>query len=207
MGDGGNTHERFLFRAMQLAIISVVITGLATRNVGVLVNGVFALGVTVLPALLERDFRISLDPMLTLWITAAVFLHAIGMVGLYEVVWWWDHLTHLLSATIVAGVGYATARALDEHSDAVAFPPRFMFIYILLFTLAFGVVWEVLEFAAHGVARHIGVEPVLIQYGLNDTVTDLIFDVTGALLVAVFGTGVLSRTIETLATRLSGSTE
>ena len=108
-----------LVRYLQFAIASVAFVGLVTRNVGVLINGSFALGVTFLPGVLKRDYRLSLSPTLTLWITVAVFLHAIGMLGLYDEVWWWDHLTHLLSATLVAGVGYATARAFDEHSDAV----------------------------------------------------------------------------------------
>ncbi|WP_458207056.1 hypothetical protein [Haladaptatus sp. NG-SE-30] len=196
---------QMLVRGMQLAIVCVIAIGVASRNVGVLVNGVFALGVTFLPAVLRRDYRISLGPALTLWITAAVFLHAIGMLGLYDVVWWWDHLTHTLSATLVAGVGYATARAFDEHSDAVYFPPRFIFVYVLLFTLAFGVVWEVLEFVAREFARAAGMKPVLIQYGLEDTIVDLIFDAAGAILVALFGSGALSGTIETLVARLKRS--
>ncbi|WP_458190222.1 hypothetical protein [Haladaptatus sp. NG-WS-4] len=205
MGNATDDHPQLLVRGMQFSIVGVVAIGIVNRNVGVLVNGIFALGVTVLPGVLERDYRISLDPVLTLWITAAVFLHAIGMLGLYDVVWWWDHLTHTLSAMLVAGVGYATARAFDEHSDAVYFPPRFMFVYVLLFTLAFGVVWEVLEFAARGFASVVGIEPVLIQYGLEDTIVDLVFDAAGAALVSLFGTGMLSGTIETLVGRLARS--
>ncbi|KZN24661.1 hypothetical protein A4G99_09950 [Haladaptatus sp. R4] len=192
-----------LVRFLQFAIASVAFVGLVTRNVGVLINGSFALGVTFLPGVLKRDYRLSLSPTLTLWITVAVFLHAIGMLGLYDEVWWWDHLTHLLSATLVAGVGYATARAFDEHSDAVYFPPRFMFVYALLFTLAAGVIWEVLEFTARASAGFIGVKPVLIQYGLSDTILDLIFDAAGAVLVALFGTTLLAETVETLLARLS----
>jgi hypothetical protein len=198
-----DTSSYRIVRLMQLAIASIALVGLATRNVGVVVNGVFAFGITVLPGILERDYRLSLDPWLTLWITVAVFLHAVGMLGLYEEVWWWDHLTHLLSATLVAGVGYATARAFDEHSDAVYFPPRFMFVYVLLFTLASGVLWEVLEFVARMSARSVGMKPVLIQYGLDDTVVDLIFDAAGAVLVALFGTSLLSQTVEALLARLS----
>ena len=192
-----------LVRFLQLVIASIAFVGLATLNAGVLVNGVFALAVTFLPGVLKRDYRLSLSPVLTLWITVAVFLHVLGMLGLYEEFWWWDHLTHMLSATLVAGVGYATARAFDEYSDAVYFPPRFMFVYVFLFTLAAGVVWEVLEFAARMGARLVGVQPVLIQYGLSDTIIDLIFDAVGGVLVAVFGTSLLAGTVETLRARFS----
>jgi hypothetical protein len=51
-----------------------------------------------------------------------------------------------------------------------------------------GVAWEVLEFAARGLAETLGVDAVLVRYGLEDTVTDLVFDAVGALLVAAFAT-------------------
>jgi hypothetical protein len=188
---------------MQTAIVGILFVGLWSRNIAVVVNAVLALGVTFLPAVLERDWDFPLDTGLTLWITTAVLLHAIGMLGLYGTVSWWDHLTHTLSATVVAGVGYATARAVDEHSDAVYFPPRFMFVYVLLFTLAFGVFWEVLEFGVHGLSNALGIDAVLVQYSLEDTVVDLIFDTVGAVLVALFGTPTLRSVVETLTTRLA----
>ncbi|WP_049894203.1 hypothetical protein [Halogranum rubrum] len=193
-------------RGMQIAIVGFLLVGVWTRNVAVVVNAVLSLAVTFLPAVLERDWGLRLDTGLTLWLTTAVLLHTAGMLGLYGSIPWWDHLTHTLSATIVAGVGYATARAFDEHSDAVYFPPRFMFVYVLLFTLAFGVFWEVLEFGVHGLSDSLGVDAVLIQYSLEDTVVDLIFDTIGAVLVALFGTTTLRSAVETLTTRLAGQT-
>ncbi|SEO92572.1 hypothetical protein SAMN04487948_10810 [Halogranum amylolyticum] len=191
-------------RSMQAAIGGILLVGLWTRNIAVVVNAVLALAVTFLPAILERDWNLPLDAGLTLWITTAVLLHTVGMLGLYGTVWWWDHLTHTLSATIVAGVGYATARAIDEHTDAVAFPPRFLFVYVILFTLALGVLWEVLEFAVHGLSGYFGVDAVLVQYSLEDTIVDLVFDLVGAILVALFGTTTLRSVVDTLTTRLAG---
>ncbi|WP_273838560.1 hypothetical protein [Halococcus sp. PRR34] len=198
-------HQRIASRAMQIAIALILIVGLATRNASVVVNAALALAATFLPALLARDYRISLDAGLTLWITTALFLHTIGMLGLYDDVWWWDHVTHTLSATIVAAVGYVTARAIDVHRDDIYLPPRFLALYILIFTLAFGVFWEVLEFAARIGSVALGVEPVLVQYGLDDSLLDLVFDSVGAVLVAAFGTGVVSDVVDTLAARLESA--
>jgi hypothetical protein len=122
-------------------------------------------------------------------------------------VWWWDHLTHTLSATVVAGVGYATARAFDEHSDAVYLPQPFLGLYVLLFTLALGVFWEVLEFGARAAAAALGTRPVLFQYGLEDTLLDLVFDTAGAALVALFGSGRLRPVVDSLAARLERTTD
>jgi len=190
-------------RLLQLAIGGILVVGLLTRNLGVLVNAVLALAITFLPAVLKRDYRINLGAGITLWITLALFLHTFGMLGFYGEVWWYDHVTHTLSATIVAASGYVTARTVDEWSDALYLPPRFMFIFVLLFTLGLGVFWEVLEFAARICADLLGFDPVLVQYGLNDSLLDLLFNTLGAVLVAGFGTQAFTGLIETLTDRLN----
>ncbi|MFB6133612.1 MAG: hypothetical protein ABEJ55_01310 [Halanaeroarchaeum sp.] len=201
--------QRRANRAMQLSLVGFVFVGVYEGSLGVTLNAAIGLGVTQLPALLERDFDIPMDPALTLWISAAVFLHAFGTLGLpwmtenvYRTVWWWDHVTHALSSSLVAGAGYATARALDEHVHSLDFTPRFLFAFILLLTLAFGVLWEVLEFGLAGVASILGTETVLTQYGVSDTMFDLIFDAIGAGLVATLGAAHLVEVTESIQRRL-----
>jgi uncharacterized membrane protein YjdF len=121
----------------------------------------------------------------------------------YRSVWWWDHLTHALSASIVAAVGYTTARALDEHSDAIHLPARFTFVFVLLFVLAFGVFWEVIEFLVSLLAAAAGADSVLTQYGLEDTLLDLVFNTAGAVVVALWGTAHLSDVIGAVEDRLA----
>jgi len=190
----GPRRQRQFVRAMQLVLLGFVFIGLDRGDLRIVVNASVALGVTYLPAVLERDYGVPLDAGLTLWITLAVFLHAIGTTGLpgwegglYDSVPWWDNLTHALSASVVAAVGYATARAIDAHSDAVYLPPRFTFVFVLLFVMAFGVLWEVLEFAIGEAATAFGFQAVLIQHGIADSMTDLIFDAVGAVVVGTWG--------------------
>lgn len=202
MDRAGDRYARAATRGMRWGVAALLLFGLYARNVSVALNAALALGVTLLPAALRRDWDVRLGAGSTLWIAAAVFLHTVGMVGAYTAVGWWDHLTHTLSATIVAGVGYATVRAFDEYSDAVSFPPRFVSVYVLLFTLALGVLWEVLEFAARAASDALGIDAVLVQYGVGDTVLDLVFDAVGASMVALFGTGPLSGLVESIRIRL-----
>ncbi|AZH26388.1 hypothetical protein [Haloplanus aerogenes] len=201
--------QRQLTRVMQVLLVVMVGLGLERGNLGIVVNATIGLGVTGLPAVLERDYHIPMDPALTLWITIAVFLHALGTAGLpgsetnfYRSIPWWDHLTHTLSSSIVAAAGYATARAVELHSDAVSLPGRFMFVFILLFVLAFGVFWEVIEFGVAGLAALSGTQSVLTQYGLDDTMLDLLFDTLGGVVVAVWGTAHLTDVTGAIAARL-----
>ncbi|SFG40631.1 hypothetical protein SAMN04488063_1939 [Halopelagius inordinatus] len=197
--------------AMQTALVGFLFVGLWTLNVGVFVNTLFALGVTFLPGLFEHDYSVPLDAGLVLWITGAVFLHAWGTVGLpgigsfYANVWWWDHLTHTLSATLVAAVGYSVARALDEHTESIYLPDRFMFVFILLFVVAAGVFWEVVEFLIGLAAGLTGADAVLTQYGLRDSMMDLLFNTAGGVVVALWGSSQLSGVVEHLVSRLDSS--
>lgn len=206
--------QRQAVRLMEFGLVGLLFIGLERGSTGIIVNAGVALLVAQLPPLLERDYNIPMDAGLTLWITAAVFFHALGTVGLpgselsfYRSLWWWDHLTHALSSSVVAAVGYATARAFDAHSDAVHLPPRFMFVFILLFVVAFGVLWEVVEFGLGGAASLLGSGSVLTQYGLRDTMLDLVFDVLGGVVVAVWGTAYLTDVVGALQERLGRPTQ
>lgn len=196
-------------RLLQVAIAGILVVGLVRVNLSVVVNAVLALGATFLPALLARDFDIQVDAGLVLLLTTALFLHTLGMLGLYSGVWWYDHVTHTLSAMLVAGVGYTATRAVDRYSDAIYLPREFLALYIVLFTLAAGVFWEVLEFLARELAEWLALDPVLVQYGLGDTLVDLVFDTVGAVAVALFGTerfdGLVDRLSEWLHRRVERS--
>jgi len=186
--------QQQLTRLMEFILTGLLFIGLERRSVGISINAAIGLLVLQMPPLLERDYSVSMDPRLTLWITTAVFLHSLGTVGVpggegfYRSIPGYDHVTHALSASVVAGAGYATIRALDEHWPDVHLPDRFVFVFILMFVLAFGVFWEVIEFTTSAAATIIGGSPVLTQYGLEDTMKDLIFNTIGAVIVATWGT-------------------
>ena len=194
-------NQRRLTRAMQLLLVGVVVYGVVFSQKKAISNGTIALAITFVPALLEHNYDFPLDPWLGLWITLAVFLHTLGSAALYTQVGWWDHLTHAMSASLVAGVGYTFARAIDIHSDDIHLPHRFFFVYVLVVVLAFGVLWELFEFLLDVAAESTGVEMPLAQHGLDDTVRDLVFNSVGALTVAALGQAHLSDVAETVRER------
>jgi hypothetical protein len=201
--------QRRVVWLMEASLVGMFFIGIERGNTGIIVNTAIALAISQLPAVLESDYDISLDAGLTLWITGAVWLHALGTVGMpgadqnfYATIWWWDHLTHALSSSIVAAVGYTTVRAIDQHSEDIYLPPRFMFVFILLFVLAFGVLWEVIEFTLSEFAALAGATSVLTQYGLEDSMLDLVFNTIGAVVVAVWGTAHLTDVVGGVASAI-----
>lgn len=179
-------------RLLQLGITVMLLIGLVRIDPRLVVNAAFALVGTALPAILARDARVHLGAGMTTLIAAALFFHTVGMVGVYDSIGWWDHLTHVFSAAMVAALGYSLTRAVDRHVDALVLPPRFTVAFVVIATLAVGVLWEILEFLGRTVTGWLGTEPLLVQYGLDDTMLDLVFDVVGAVLIGLFGLSHLS---------------
>jgi hypothetical protein len=140
-------------------------------------NAGLALLGTYLPGWLERRLGVAFAPWQRVYVEAAMLTHATGMLGPYEDVWWWDHLTHTHSSSILAGLVFAAARRRDTAPG-----PR-----VVAAVLVVGLGWELLEYAIHRSADRLGVEPLLVPYGRRDTALDLCFDLLGGLLVLALG--------------------
>lgn len=189
-------------RLMQLSLTILFVSGLYYGSPKVIINAGIGLAITFAPAMIERRYDLAVDAFLSLWITAAVFFHSLGSFGFYGAVWWWDHLTHALSASVVAAIGYTFIRTVDLHSDQVNLPRKFMFVFILLTVIAFGVVWELFEYALDIIAEVTGVSMPLAQHGLDDTMKDMMYNTLGAAVTAVFGHIYLSGIAENIKEKL-----
>lgn len=166
-----------IVRATRSALVLVFAVGLRRRNPGAVVNAVVALVGSFLPDLIERRYGIEFRPWQRVYAVTAMLTHAVGMLGPYDDVGWWDHLTHVHSATLLGGLAHAVARRRNRD-------PR---VAVLGTVTVAGVLWELLEYAIHVTARRFDVEPILVAYGKRDTVLDLCFNFVGAVLALVFG--------------------
>jgi len=170
----------------QVAVALIFVVGVLTARVGLVFNAGVALLVMALPAVLARR-QVFLGPGLRTAIGAAVTLHAVGIyAGWYRPGSGFDHLTHGLSAAVVATVGAATLLAIDRHSPRVSFPGWLVAMVLPVWVTACGVGWELAETALVGLRS---VDPrltVIGQAGLGDTMADLLADILGGLAVAAW---------------------
>jgi uncharacterized membrane protein YjdF len=180
---------------MQAVLLALFAYTLVTVRLGLALGVGFGLFVTLLPALVSREYNYSMDPLLVLWITLAVFIHTIGSLGPYDWFGWYDSVAHTVSAVLIAGIGYVTLRTFEEHSDEIDVPGEFRALFIVVFVLAAGVFWELLEFASGALATALGADEPLAVKGVSDIVNDLVYNTLGAVLLAAFGTGYLDRPI------------
>ncbi|WP_040208703.1 hypothetical protein [Neobacillus jeddahensis] len=94
---------------------------------------------------------------------------------------WWDTFMHFISGAILAFSGIALYERLIHRNAGEAISPWFVFLFTLSFAALGGVLWEVYEFSCD---QLIG---MTLQGGGNkDTMTDLIADSLGGLVIAIW---------------------
>lgn len=178
-----------LSRLMQLGMVAVAVAGPLTGNTTWLPAALFSLFISEVPSLLRRDLKLVLPVELNFWIVLALFLHVVGgYSGFYDRVPGWDHLTHVMSASLVAALGFVVVVVVDKYVDSIYLPRAFLAFFIVMFTIAVGVFWELMEYANDALAG------THLQYSLDDTMVDLLFDTFAGFIVAAAGANYLKST-------------
>ena len=93
---------------------------------------------------------------------------------------WWDTFMHLVSGAILAFSGIALYERLIHRNAGDEISPWFVFLFTLSFAALGGVLWEVYEFSSDQFF-----DMTLQGGGNKDTMTDLIADTIGGLVIAV----------------------
>lgn len=180
---------RLVSRGMQAGMFSIVVAGVATGNLTWVPAALVSLVISEVPSLLRRDLKIVLPVELNLWIVLALFLHVIGGVsGFYDNLPGWDHITHAMSSSLIAALGFVFVVALDMYVESIYLPRGFLALFIVMFTMAMGVSWELMEYVLDE-ATGSG-----MQYSLSDTMMDILFDSFAGFVVAAYGAYYLRHT-------------
>ena len=151
-------------------------------------NAVATTGVIIvafLPMLLGYRFHVRIPAEFEL--LAVIFVYAslyLGdLHGYYLKYWWWDILLHTGSGLILGIFGFLLVYVINEHEDLeMHMKPSFVSLFAFMFALGMGTIWEIVEFALD---QLLGMNT---QGGsLVDTMSDLIVDGIGALIISLLG--------------------
>ena len=178
-GEQDRVGEAFtwVFRAIFLVL---AILSLLQKDYRWAFSGLACLFITFLPNIVARSFRISIPIWLEIWLLIALLLHLFGgLSDLYIDAVWYDHLTHVFSASFMAAIGYLIFRSIGAYSESIYFPEKFLSILVLFFVMASGMVWEIIEFAMDQFFD------AGIQGSQEDTVLDIVFNLMGGGIVAL----------------------
>ncbi|MDF9867711.1 hypothetical protein OKW22_001289 [Bacilli bacterium PM5-3] len=145
------------------------------------------------PNITQKIFKIELAQSLKyfywLFILFAVFIGT-GM-KFYHIIIFWDKLLHISSAILLCAIGLSIAITLNKNNKEVN--PLFIALFAFLFAATIGIFWEFHEFTFDylldmNMQRYLtpsGVE-LIGQSVLYDTMSDLLCNITGALIFTVY---------------------
>lgn len=179
----GTRINALLFCALQYVVILLILT---------------------FPILLRKHFMVHIPLIITVLFAMFGFVAMVMGDGLnfYGKYHWWDSVLHLFSGCVLAFVGLWIISIMFDDSQKVVLGNKFFVaFYVLLFGLSCGAIWEICEygydaffgtntqqFMANSTASitHASDIPLCGHEALSDTMTDLILDFVGSLLVAIY---------------------
>ncbi len=156
------------------------------------------------PIVLRKRFLLNVPLVLSVAIaafafTAMVLGDGLNFYGRYP---WWDSLLHLFSGAVLSFIGLWVVHILLSDSDKVVFCNKyFLALFLLMFSLACGAIWEICEYTYDDLfgtntqqfmattSASIYTEqdiPLVGHDALRDTMTDLTLDFIGALIIALY---------------------
>lgn len=112
----------------------------------------------------------------------------------------WDDLLHLSSSMMLAMLGFSLVDILNEKNTYVKLSPFFVSLFACTFSISIEAVWEIFEFTfdhflgfnmqKYAVESSDGVTILADLVGheaLMDTMSDIIIDFSGAIIISVIG--------------------
>jgi len=144
------------------------------------IAGFISFFLTFLPAIVKREFGVSIGVELEALIMIALLLHLVGGALEFYTKYNWDFLTHLVSSVLIAAMGLASIYTIDRYDNSINLTPISLAFLTIIFTIAAGALWEIGEFASDiffGTSE---------QYNYFDTMHDLIIDALGGVCIAIF---------------------
>ena len=168
-------------------------------NVGEVILRLVLTLLVCVPYIIKRIFRISFSKVVSAVYYVYIFLA--GFLGIvlkfYRQIEVWDILIHFLMGVCLALLSIYILNLTIYKKDTSKHNLFFTFIFMILFALGIGAIWEIFEFILDGLLntgfqRYVtyGGKLLVGRNAVVDTMVDIIMDFSGA----IFGT-VLARVI------------
>ena len=165
--------------ALKILVLITIISSVVTFNLFLFASSVIILVFSALPALVERQMRITLPVEVDFVLTAFIFAHfMLGEAANYYIkFWWYDLALHMSSGILIGLVGFSIIYFF-LYTQRVEMNPPLVVLFSVSFALAAGALWEIFEFFMD---MTFGFN--MQKSGLMDTMSDLIVDMLGACIV------------------------
>lgn len=178
--------SNILVSVLQVILLVTAIISIVTKQWKNLFLSILAMISFVVPYVVSyfaRKRKIGLPKsfqvVTILFIFSAQYLGEIR--GLYAKCWWWDLLLHFVSGFYVVIIALYLMKSIYKQKKEIS-KGRFILSNTILafsFSIALGTLWELFEFVGDYLFKS-----NMVKGGLNDTATDLLIKVLGALIAS-----------------------
>lgn len=168
--------------ALRISIIAASIYDLfILRWVGI-AGGAAIFAVTYLIDFINMYKKRISDNLIALFYIFCLFSLVLGvMVNLYDKIWWWDLLMHLISGVVLGIIANAM---LDRVQDGKKVEVLTRFLFVIGVATVGGILWEIYEFSVDSIAG-LDTQKVLFT-GVSDTMEDVIANLIGSIVAGVY---------------------
>ncbi|PFM81787.1 hypothetical protein COJ46_06845 [Bacillus sp. AFS077874] len=135
----------------------------------------------LVPLILDKFFKIRFAfPFILSYFAFLIGSLCLGSMLRFYSLGWWDTFLHFLSGTLVAFLAIDLMGKLTTKQSRSEMSAGFIFLFVFAFGIFCGALWEIWEFSSD---QFFGTNT---QGGGNfDTMTDIIADSIGALIIAI----------------------
>jgi hypothetical protein len=196
---------------MIAAVVSIFIASEPTIRDTAISNvllGVFSIVLFTLPFLIESKWNVSVPNYLKMIVMIFLFLGlVIGNIhGFVSNVKGYDKMMHILSGVIISIIGFEVVHFTTKSKIEKGMPSGLIAVFAFTFSVALLVLWEFYEFFIDTIAYQVNDQTERNMqryqwlyegqffpqdYGLIDTMLDLLVGVGGAAVVSVIGWRIL----------------
>ncbi|MEW9094193.1 MAG: hypothetical protein AB2417_03835 [Clostridiaceae bacterium] len=179
--------DNLLAWIIRILFVINAINNLIIKDYYFFLMAMIGMALTFIPYMYNNIFKRSGSRALDFSIIFFIFLSIyLGTLNNFYKFTWWDTMLHLVSGTILGLLGIVIMNNLNDAIVIKSLNPKFIFLYIISFVLLCGVLWEIYEFSAD-IILGMDMQGSLLT-GVGDTMEDLIADLVGGVISAIYGT-------------------
>jgi hypothetical protein len=169
-------------------LVYVFVHEIVLRQHAYAVAALAAIAISLSPALIKHNYRISIPWYLEFLVVFSLLLHIAGnSFRLYDKIWYYDIIMHLLGSVVIALLGFLAVFVL-HYTGKIKVSLRLIGFFTFIFAVAIGALWEISEFSIdHALRMNAQMTWIDPAAGLYDTNMDMIFDSIAGALVAIGG--------------------
>lgn len=145
----------FVYIILRILVIICMIRELAIGNIENALLCVLSLILFILPAIIERTFKIEFPTVLEIIVFLFIFsAEILGEINnFYGTFKNFDDILHTLNGFLAASVGFSLVYLLNENSKSFKLSPIFVSLVAFCFSMTIGIVWEFFEYGMDNIFK------------------------------------------------------